>query len=231
MNQNLLFVAKAIGDLKISINGEGCLGFSVNDVWTNFVTFEVMGDQGNLYPTNESGRCALENLRVLLSSMKLVPHGNDQTNTCHVTDNVINWFKTEVFTKIKEGFVQQRDVYKVVAQYREDDRTILSVTVEVMSNRHVQAILGIIARSQFITEIVQPVFRRDESGFYFIDKGIRYPLEGALLFKQCGVEHLTDALYYYRVNVNPNDTSLPTHILTKDKFDFQFPRGARILTV
>lgn len=231
MNQNLLFIAKAIGDLKVSINGEGCVGFAVNHVWTNFMTFELMGDQGNFYPTTALNHSALRQLGILFECMDVVPYSNDQTYSVYVNRNIKKWLNTGVIAQIKEGFAQHPDVCTVVAKYTEKKRVIASVTVEITTNKYVQAIHNIIGGAQFIAALTQPTFFQTDEGDYFIDNGVRYPLNGVLLYKQCGVESLPDSRYYYRLNVNQNDTSLPTHILTRDKFDFRHPRGARILTV
>lgn len=232
MNQNLLFIAKAIGDLKVSINGEGCVGFSVNDVWTNFITFELMGDQGNLFSIAEGSQktFALENLRILLSIMKVVPHGNDQTNSQFITDNVLTWLKTKAFVTIKEGFAEHPDVFKVVSQFKEHGRPVITLTVEIMMNKHVDAMIGLIGRADFVTELTHAQVFEDRSHLHRPD-GKTFFVSGPVLYKQFGVDQPELARYYYCLNINPNDTSFPTHILTTNKFDFIRPRSSRVLTV
>ena len=144
MNKKLLSFVRHQGDVNLSFSGENKVGFSVDGNWINNYSSTIMGDQGCVYPNDNSGvdACALNGAAVCLASIGLVPFQNDSTYEHHVTEAASNWLKFTLPELLLKTFRDNPEIYKVEAYFKKEGEKepSIAVHVELASNQYVNSI-------------------------------------------------------------------------------------------
>lgn len=231
MNINLLAVARVIGDLKISINGEAKVGLAINGVWSNNLTQTLTGDQGNLYPFDPSNNAhALGALQAVLKNIDIVPYQNDSRYEKYATKAADDWVKEKAWDLIADGLRDNSRAFQLTTSFTEEGEKEPSIVIfaEIVTNDYVNGIFEVVKSAKYIGEVVNSDISpegqitltiRDADGK---EAETKMSYQGDLFL--FGIDSVSAAKHYY---MNTNGT----HVLSNEKHDFQPEGGSEKVTV
>lgn len=232
MHKDLLAVARVIGDLKVSINGECKVSFVVENLWFNNSTQEIIGDQGCLFSiSNGKFNSALGSLKEMLSRLDIKPYQNDEKYSEFVTDEASQWLKKNAWDTVSNTLLSNPNVFKVKTSFKDKKSLdeVITVVVEIQANDYVIELQKVIKDSVLVGKI--SAIKKTAEGVYDFE----------LNSKENGIKTLSLSVYgdhvlLFGVTDPINATHLyimtnGSYMLTSRLYDFNPEEGSVYLVV